>query len=97
MLTESNCEASARSISRLQPPLRVRSLLCGHKGVLLIKRLAWFARLEIDVSGAKHSKTRLMWEDKKHASTIYSTKSITFFFFMCKTVVLFRIKLNLKK
>lgn len=94
MLTESNCEVSARSISRLQPPLCARSLLCGHGSVLLIKRLAWFSskRLEIDVSGAKNSKARVMWEDKKHVSTIYLTKSILFF--KCKTVDLFRIKLN---
>lgn len=82
MLTESNCGVSARSISRLQPRLRARSILCGHKAVLLIKKLAWLSskRLEIDVSGAKHSKTRMMWEDKKHVRKNYSTKSITFYF-----------------
>lgn len=67
---------------------------CGHRAVLLIKWLAWFSskRLEIDVSGANDSKTRVIWEDKKIVSTIYSTKSRTFF--TCKTVILFRIKFD---
>lgn len=72
-MTESNFEVSARSISRLQPPLCARSVLCGYKAALLIKRLAWFSskRLQIDASVTKNSKTRVRRENKKRVSTIY--------------------------